>query len=79
MRTTYWNFKNYKSQKCLNCGRFMKLESDYIMGGSHYYNYKCITCDQKFHGSTYDFIIRKAEPRSDKPYDNFIDIIKHHF
>lgn len=74
-----WNFKDYNKQKCLDCKLVMKLITDYIMGGSHYYSFKCEHCKKEFNGSTYDFTIREAKPRSDKTYDRFIDTFKHHF
>ncbi len=73
------NKLNYKKQRCLICKRYLKCIADYIVGGSHYYQFKCYNCNKEFNFSTYDFKLRDSNPRSDSTYDKFIDTFKHHF
>lgn len=71
--------ENVKEQDCLTCSTPLVCEFDEIVGGSHYYYFRCPGCNQRFNFSTYDFTLRRAANKPWGSYDPFIDTLKHHF
>jgi len=71
--------ENMREQNCLDCAADLVCVADEIVGGSHYYYFKCPVCNERFNLSTYDFTLRHAAKKTWGSYDPFIDTLRHHF